>query len=104
MDFNENVLKNLCEEYGFTYHMTTTYATIKTVCANWRFDYTETPYKLFHKPSIIHNYFVAINTNDGYHDQKRSFNNLKDLIDYIYTHDKDYFIKPKYKQEKKKKK
>lgn len=102
-EFSEEELKRLCEKYHCSYYLTTNQAIIKTVCANWMFDYTEPPYKLYHRPVILQYHATSIQINDGYHDQKRQFDDIAELMDYIYTHDKDYFIKPKYKQPKKKK-
>lgn len=102
MNLNEKELEDLCEKFNCTYHITATQIIIKTKCASWRFDYTAKPYKLYHRPIILQYYNCTINNDDGFHNQNKSFNTIEDLMEYIYTHDKDYFRKPKLPLHKKK--
>ena len=93
--FDEEILKQSCDKYNFTYHITANEVIVKTVYASWKFDYTENPFHLYHRPTVLHYYKTSINTNEGYHDQKRSFKKIEDLIDYIQTHDNNFNTKKK---------
>ena len=100
--FNENELRISCEKYNFTYHLTTNEVIIKTLYAKWKFDFTKETFDLYHRPIVLSYYNSAINTNEGYHNQNKSFENVTDLVDYIYTHDNNFYTKKKPELKKKK--
>ena len=90
-------IKETCEKYGFEYHIKECIVVLKTKFGSWMFDYTQKPYKLYHRPILMHNYFAASKTNDGYHDQKKKFYDIEELFKYIYAHDKHYLNRRKRK-------
>lgn len=92
----EAELKRLSEKYGFSYTVLVGVAIIKTAFSSWKFDYTSPPYHLFHRPAVIFDYKCCVKNSDGYHNQNRKFTDLEELCDYITTHDRDLFKKPKF--------
>ena len=41
----------------------------RTIYGSWRFDITDKPYDLYHRPICMWNYKESIKYNDGYHRQ-----------------------------------
>lgn len=86
----EEIIEELCEKYGFKCHFSINIVTISSIYGKWQFDYTMSTYKLWHKPSCIDYKKIIANRNDGYHRQNKSFTDIKELLDYIKCHDKNY--------------
>ena len=59
----------------------------RTIYGSWRFDITDKPYDLYHRPIFMWNYNESIKYNDGYHRQNKFFTDFEDLLNYIYRHD-----------------
>lgn len=59
----------------------------KTMYGQWKFDATNLPYELFHRPVLMWDYKESLKKNDGYHRQNKKFTDINDLFDYICAHD-----------------
>lgn len=97
---NERIAE-LSKKYNMQIDVMSSNVIVKTLCASWRIDYTEKPYIIYHRPVLLNHYKSAINTNDGYHKQNKSFDDMEEVLNYIYTHDKDMFKKRRPKQKRK---
>lgn len=93
--FSENTVRNICKNYEMKCEFCDGIVFIQTPISSWRIYHEQGKIKeIFHKNLRIASIKISRksnhNVNEGFHIQKLDFDNIYDVLPYIFQHDKRY--------------